>query len=145
MAEDKSLPGWPNKRLVADVKRRLRSVLEVRPTVNNRYWRLAWEWARKVRERNELYDFSKRRRAKWPSDTEIASMYIWICLCELKSGCQLRLPFHAATQIPESFRREMSLSSVSMIERLEQQGKAYLESLSSDDKASSAVNLGFDG
>jgi len=144
MAEDKTLPGWPSKKLVADVKRTLRRVLECRPTINNRYWRLAWEWASNVRRRNELYDFSKRRRPKWPSSTEIASMYIWICLCELKSSCQLRLPFHAATQIPASFKSEMSLASVPMIERLEQNGKAFLESLDRDN-AAVAGNLGFDG
>jgi len=129
MAEEKNLPGWPSKKLVKDVKRTLWIWAQCRPQVTYSRWRLAWEWANKVRYRNELYDFSKRRRPKWPSPHEIASMYLWLCMVEMKSSFVLKLPYHAVGQIPESFKKELSLGAQPAIQRLEQMERLRVDEL----------------
>ena len=99
MAEEKNLPGWPTKSLVRKVKSVLWRYVRCRPQITDPLWRPTWEWADACRRRNELFDFSKRHRAKWPSDNEIATQYLVLAITEMKSCSDLRLPFHAAGQM----------------------------------------------
>ena len=46
MAEERSLPGWPKKRLVKEVRRHL-SCYGFRP-VKQAAWQAAWSWANKI-------------------------------------------------------------------------------------------------
>jgi hypothetical protein len=105
MAEEKQLPGWPSKTLVRKVKSVLWRYVRCRPQIADPLWQTTWLWADACRRRNELFDFSKRRRAKWPADYEIATQYLILAITEMRSCCQLRLPFHAGTHMPDKVKQ----------------------------------------
>lgn len=90
MAEDHSLPGWPKKKLVKDVRRHLWHY-GIRPTKHD-LWRAAWAWAEKIAH--------SYWRTHWPMPSEIASQYILLLLVEMKGSYMLRLPYRAAEHIP---------------------------------------------
>jgi hypothetical protein len=66
MAEERSLPGWPKKKLVKEVRRHL-SHYGIRPT-KCEIWRATWAWADAIaRSYWHLH---------WPLPSEIATQYI---------------------------------------------------------------------
>lgn len=90
MAEEKSLPGWPKKKLVKDVRRHLWHY-GIRPMKHD-IWRATWAWAEKIAH--------SYWRTHWPMPSEIASQYILLLLVEMKGSYMLRLPYRAAEHIP---------------------------------------------
>lgn len=90
MAEERSLPGWPKKKLVKDVKQRL-SHYGIRPT-KSELWRAAWSWADAIAR--------SYWHTHWPMASEIATQYILLLLVEMKSNSMLRLPYRAQKIVP---------------------------------------------
>lgn len=105
MAEEKSLAGWPTKALVRKVKSVLWQYVRCRPQITDPLWQKTWDWAAAVERRESLYKFGKAATRKhWPAPNEIATQYLILAITEMKSFCALRLPFHAATQMPDSVK-----------------------------------------
>lgn len=96
MAEDRSLPGWPKKKLVKDVRSYL-AIYGVHPTRRNStdgIWRDTWEWASKI----AVSYYTKH----WPIPTEIAAQYILLTLCKIRDDSIIRrLPHRAKEQMPQ--------------------------------------------
>ena len=90
MAEDHTLPGWPKKKLVKDVRRHLWHY-GIRPTKFDT-WRATWTWAEAIAR--------SYWHTHWPSPSEIATQYILLLLVEMKNSCMLRLPYRATEIIP---------------------------------------------
>ena len=90
MAEERSLPGWPKKKLVKEVRRHLWHY-GIRPTKFT-LWQATWSWA---------YQIAKSYwHTHWPMATEIATQYLLLLLCEMKESHMLRLPYRAGDHIP---------------------------------------------
>ncbi len=98
MAESRDLPGWPKKKLVAQVRRQLAS-FGVRPSLP-RLWRETWEWARRITN-SYVYPC-------WPLPSEIAAQYMVLLLLEMQANHGLKLPYRAAEQQPESVRLRLT-------------------------------------
>jgi hypothetical protein len=90
MAEERSLPGWPKKRLVKDVRRHLWRY-GIRPTKSDA-WRATWAWAEKIAR--------SYWHMHWPLPSEIGTQYILLILTEMKQSYMLRLPDRAKEHIP---------------------------------------------
>lgn len=90
MAEERSLPGWPKKRLVRDVRRHLWHY-GIRPTKID-IWRATWSWADAIAR--------SYWRTHWPQPWEIATQYILLLLIQMKESRSLRLPYRASDHIP---------------------------------------------
>jgi hypothetical protein len=90
MAEDHSLPGWPKKRLVKDVRRHL-GRYGIRP-IRIDIWRAAWAWAEAIAR--------SYWHMHWPQAWEIGTQYILLLLIEMKENRSLRLPYRASDHIP---------------------------------------------
>jgi hypothetical protein len=90
MAEERSLPGWPKKKLVKDVRRHLWHY-GIRPIRSN-IWRATWAWADAVAR--------SYWHTTWPLPSEIGTQYILLLLAEMKSSCMLRLPYRAQKIVP---------------------------------------------
>ncbi len=90
MAEDHSLPGWPKKKLVKDVRRHL-SHYGIRP-VRSELWRATWAWAEAIAR--------SYWHTHWPLPSEIGTQYILLLLIEMKGSHMLRLPYRAGEKIP---------------------------------------------
>jgi hypothetical protein len=97
MAESRDLPGWPKRKLVAQVRRQLAS-FGVRPSLT-RLWLETWEWASRI---TSSYVFPR-----WPLASEIASQMV-LLLLEMQANHALKLPYRAAEQQPESVRRRLA-------------------------------------
>jgi hypothetical protein len=90
MAEERSLPGWPKKKLVKEVRRHLWHY-GIRPSKFT-IWQATWTWA---------YAIARSYwHTHWPSPSEIATQYILLLLVEMKSSCMLRLPYRASEIVP---------------------------------------------
>ena len=100
MAESRDLPGWPKKKLVTDVRRRLASY-GVRPSLP-KLWLETWQWASQI---TRSYVFPR-----WPLASEIAAQYMVLLLHEMQTNHALKLPFRAAEQTPPSIRLRLSAS-----------------------------------
>ena len=108
MAEDHSLPGIPRKGLVKKVKSVLWQYLRSRPDKNDRNWKIAWQWAYDCFQRDRMFAVGKQySRTKWPSPSEIASQYIFLVMLEMRSSCQLKLPFEAKETLPLEVAKTM--------------------------------------
>ena len=95
MAEERSLPGWPKKKLVKEVRRHLWHY-GIRPTKFT-LWQATWSWA---------YQIAKSYwHTHWPMATEIATQYLLLLLCEMKESHMLRLPYRAGDHIPPEVAR----------------------------------------
>jgi hypothetical protein len=90
MAEDRSLPGWPKKKLVKEVRRHLWHY-GIRPT-KSMIWRAAWTWADAIAR--------SYWHVHWPLPSEIATQYILLLLAEMKSSSMLKLPYRAHEIVP---------------------------------------------
>ena len=90
MAEERSLPGWPKKKLVKDVRRHL-SHYGIRPT-KSELWRAAWNWADAIAR--------SYWHTHWPMASEIATQYLLLLLAQMKSSSMLRLPYRAHKIVP---------------------------------------------
>ena len=95
MAEERSLPGWPKKKLVKEVRRHLWHY-GIRPT-KFEIWRATWAWADAIAR--------SYWRVHWPMPSEIATQYILLLLVEMKGSCSLRLPYRAGEFIPPEAAR----------------------------------------
>lgn len=90
MAEERSLPGWPKKKLVKEAGRHLWHY-GIRPT-KFALWQATWRWA---------YEIAKSYwHTHWPMASEIATQYILLLLVEMKTSHMLRLPYRAGDHIP---------------------------------------------
>jgi hypothetical protein len=90
MAEERSLPGWPKKKLVKEVRSHLWHY-GIRPT-KFAIWQATWTWA---------YAIARSYwHVHWPLPTEIASQYLLLLLADMKSSFMLRLPYRAADHLP---------------------------------------------
>jgi hypothetical protein len=90
MAEERSLPGWPKKKLVKDVRRHLWHY-GIRP-VRSDIWRATWAWAEAIAR--------SYWRTHWPLPSEIGTQCILLLLVDMKQTCMLRLPYRAGEKIP---------------------------------------------
>lgn len=90
MAEDRTLPGWPKKKLVKAVRRHL-AHYGIRPTCSLA-WRTTWIWAEAIAR--------SYWQTHWPLPSEIASQYILLLLAERKKSHMLNLPDRADTVLP---------------------------------------------
>lgn len=90
MAEERSLPGWPKKKLVKEVRRHL-SVYGFRP-VKQAAWQATWSWADKIAH--------AYFHVHWPLPSEIGAQYIALLLAEMQDSHCLRLPFKAREIMP---------------------------------------------
>jgi len=90
MAEEHSLPGWPKKKLVKEVRRHLShyGIRPVRPTI----WQAAWSWANKIAH--------SHFHVHWPLPSEIGTQYILLLLAEMHDSHCLRLPYQARENLP---------------------------------------------
>jgi hypothetical protein len=89
MAEDHSLPGWPKKKLVREVRQFL-SHYGIRPQFG--IWRATWAWAAAIAR--------SYWRTTWPLPSEIAGQYVLLLLADIQKCGLLRLPYRAKTVIP---------------------------------------------
>jgi hypothetical protein len=94
MAEHRDLPGWPKKKLVAQVRRHLASY-GIRPSLS-RLWYETWQWANQIAQ---SYVFPR-----WPIPSEIAAQYVCLLLLEMQANHVLKLPYRAGEQQPPSVR-----------------------------------------
>ena len=90
MAEERSLPGWPKKKLVKEVRRHLWHY-GIRPTKFT-IWQATWTWASAIAK--------SYWHTHWPMASEIATQYILLLLVEMKASHMLRLPYRAGDHIP---------------------------------------------
>jgi hypothetical protein len=90
MAEERSLPGWPKKKLVKEVRRHL-SHYGIRP-IKFEIWRATWAWAHAIAR--------SYWHINWPLPSEIGTQYILLLLVEMKSSCMLKLPYRANEIVP---------------------------------------------
>ena len=90
MAEDHTLPGWPKKKLVKEVRRHLWHY-GIRPTKFD-IWRATWAWAEAIAR--------SYWHVHWPLPSEIGTQYILLLLVEMKKSCMLRLPYRAGDHVP---------------------------------------------
>ena len=90
MAEEHSLPGWPKKKLVKEVRRHL-AHYGIRP-VRFEIWQATWHWAEAIAR--------SYWHIHWPLPSEIATQYILLLLIEMKESRMLRLPYRASDIVP---------------------------------------------
>jgi hypothetical protein len=90
MAEERSLPGWPKKKLVKEVRSHL-SHYGIRPT-RFTIWQATWSWAHAI-ARSYFH-------GHWPLPSEIGTQYILLLLAEMKQSHMLRLPYRAREIVP---------------------------------------------
>jgi hypothetical protein len=90
MAEERSLPGWPKKKLVKEVRIHL-SHYGIRPTKFT-IWQATWSWAHAI-ARSYFHEH-------WPLPSEIGTQYILLLLAEMKQSHLLRLPYRAREIVP---------------------------------------------
>jgi hypothetical protein len=109
MAEERSLPGWPKKRLVKEVRRHL-SFYGFRP-VKQSAWRAAWAWADKIAH--------SYFHVHWPVPSEIGAQYIVLLLADMQQSHLLRLPYQAREIIPPEI--------AALLPALQQQGFPPIE------------------
>ena len=90
MAENRTLPGWPKKKLVKSVRRHLANY-GIRP-IRLQAWRTTWIWAEAIAR--------SYWQTHWPLASEIAAQYILLLLAEMKKTHMLNLPLRADTVLP---------------------------------------------
>jgi hypothetical protein len=90
MAEERSLPGWPKKKLVKEVRRHL-SFYGIRP-VKFTIWQATWSWADAIAH--------SYFHVHWPLPSEIGTQYILLLLVEMQQSHLLRLPYRAKEVLP---------------------------------------------
>ena len=90
MAEERTLPGWPKKKLVKEVRRHL-SHYGIRP-VKYDIWQATWSWAHAI-ARSYFH-------IHWPLPSEIGTQYILLLLVEMQKSHLLRLPYRAREVLP---------------------------------------------
>ena len=95
MAEERSLPGWPKKKLVKEVRRHL-SHYGIRPS-KCEIWRATWAWADAI-----AWSYW---HVHWPLPSEIATQYFLLLFVEMKSSCMLKLPYRASEIVPPEVAR----------------------------------------
>jgi hypothetical protein len=94
MADERTLPGWPSKRLVKQVRSHLWHY-GIRP--KGEAWRATWSWAHAIAN-------SYMSKTHWPLSSEIATQYVLLLLARMKANRSLRLPFRAGQVIPDDVK-----------------------------------------
>ena len=95
MAEERSLPGWPKKKLVKEVRQHL-AHHGIRPS-RFEIWQATWSWADDIAR--------SYWHVHWPLPSEIATQYILLLLVEMKGSRMLRLPYRASEIVPPEVKR----------------------------------------
>jgi hypothetical protein len=85
MAKDRTLPGWPRKKLIKDVWRQLSSY-GIRPSRSS-CWQATWAWAAAIAQ--SYY------HENWPLASEITTQYILLLLADVQNLGMLKLPYRA--------------------------------------------------
>lgn len=98
MAEDRTLPGWPKKKLVKHVRRQL-AHYGIRPARMSA-WRTAWIWAEAITR--------SYWQTHWPLPSEIASQYVLLLLADMKKSHMLKLPYRADSVLPAEVTAALS-------------------------------------
>ena len=101
MAEERSLSGWPKKKLVKEVRRHLWHY-GIRPSKFT-IWQATWAWAEAIAR--------SYWKMHWPLPSEIATQYILLLLVEMKSSYMLRLPYRAGEIVPPQVAAMLPVSS----------------------------------
>ena len=107
MAEERSLPGWPKKKLVKEVRRHL-SYYGFRP-VKQAAWQAAWSWANKIAH--------SYFHVHWPLPSEIGTQYILLLLAEMHDSHCLRLPYQAREILPPGSRGPLARHAAAGLSR----------------------------
>jgi hypothetical protein len=94
VAEEKTLSGWPKKRLVKEVRSHLWSY-GIRPTYT--VWHATWSWANAIAK--SYYHTS------WPIPSEIGHLYVFLLLGHMNQYHGLKLPYRASKVVPEEVRK----------------------------------------
>lgn len=94
MAEDRTLPGWPKKGLVKQVRSHLWTY-GIRP--KGQAWRATWIWANAIA--------ISYYHTHWPLPSEIAAQYVLLLLCDMREHHGLKLPYRANKVLPDEVRR----------------------------------------
>jgi hypothetical protein len=106
MAEERSLPGWPKKKLVREVRRHLWHY-GIRPTKFT-IWQATWAWADAIAR--------SYWHKHWPLPSEIGTQYILLLLAEMKSSSMLRLPYRAQEVIPAEVAAMLPMQPLAIAE-----------------------------
>ena len=109
MAEERSLPGWPKKNLVKEVRRHL-SHYGFRP-VKQAAWQATWSWVSKIAH--------SYFHVHWPMPSEIGTQYILLLLANMHDSHCLRLPYQAREIVPPEV--------AALLPAIEQQGFPAIE------------------
>lgn len=104
MTDERELPGWTKKRLVAQVRSHLWHY-GIRP--KGQAWRATWSWASAIAN-SYVY-------THWPLPSEIATQYVLLLLAEMKESHMLKLPFRANKVIPDDVRRMLPTDSIPLL------------------------------
>jgi hypothetical protein len=94
MAEERTLPGWPKRKLVREVRKHL-THYGIRPNQFS-IWQATWAWANAVAQ--SYY------QTHWPLPSEIATQYIFLLLGEMQKNRLLKLPYRANKVVPAEVR-----------------------------------------
>jgi hypothetical protein len=93
MAEERTLPGWPKKKLVLSTKRWLR-LFGITP--KDAKLRLeTWQWANQIAH-------SYLSRVLWPTASEIAARYAFLLMLRMHQEHALKLPCRAGQYVPQT-------------------------------------------
>jgi hypothetical protein len=90
MAEDRTLPGWPRKKLIKDVRRQLSSY-GIRPSRSS-CLQATWAWAAAI-ARSYYHEH-------WLLASEIATQYILLMLADVQNLGMLKLAYRACEVVP---------------------------------------------
>ena len=105
MAEERTLPGWPKKKLVREVRKHL-SHYGIRPNQFS-IWQATWAWASAIAQ--SYY------QTHWPLPSEIASQYILLLLAEMQKNRQLKLPYRANKVVPAEVRALLPAAQTTLL------------------------------
>ena len=100
---DSDHPGGPRLSRVREVKKALRR-LGVTPIEG--VWADAWEWANQYAQPSA---YAIDRRLRWPSSENIASMYLFLLVHQLRLDPRVRLPYGAGGKLPPQIAEHLGV------------------------------------
>lgn len=120
MADERTLPGWPKRKLVREVRKHL-SHYGIRPNQFS-IWQATWAWASAIAQ--SYY------QTHWPLPSEIATQYIVLLLAEMQKNCLLKLPYRASKVVPAEVRAMLPFVQTTLLaitdQSAEQQDTAHV-------------------
>lgn len=128
ISERNTLAGSPSNRLIRSVRQSLRLYMRCRPQRDDSVWRQTWEWAAAIARRDSLQGLvPKAKPMRWPSSSEIASQFVFLCLIEMRSSSALKLPFRAVEKMPAAVQQRLAglkVSAGQLLPAIEYSGSA---------------------